>query len=60
MFKFYLEIFYNFRGSFVGLWLILFDYNDEGIKEIGLEGVDLIMFISDLWKCVEVVVKSEC
>lgn len=48
MLKFYLEIFYNFRGSFVGLWLILFDYNDEGIKVIGLEGVDLIMFISDL------------
>lgn len=60
MLKLHLEILYNFSGSLVGLWLTPSDYNDEGTKETGLEGVDPTTPISDLRKLVEVAVKSEC
>lgn len=60
MLKLHLEILYNFSGSLVGLWLTPSDYNDEGTKETGLEGVDPTTPISDLQKLVEVAVKSEC
>lgn len=59
MLKLHLEILYNFRGSFIGLWLTPTDYNDESTKETGLEGVDLTTSIVDLQKRVEVAVKSE-
>lgn len=60
MLKLHLEILYNFSGSLVGLWLTPSDYNDEGTKVTGLEGVDPTTPISDLRKLVEVAVKSEC
>lgn len=59
MLKLHLEILYNFRGSFIGLWITPTDYNDEGTEETSLEGVDPTMSIGDLQKRVEVAVKSE-
>lgn len=59
MLKLHLEILYNFRGSLIGLWVTPADYNDEGTKETGLEGVDPTTPISDLQKRVKVAVKSE-
>lgn len=60
MLKFYFEIFYNFRGSFLGIWFKFVDYYDESVKEIDLKSfVDLINCNGDLGKCVKDVVKSE-